>query len=170
METVFAQDTEGCEQDTVELCSIRLPGTKAFISLPEGFLLMEEERKESYYPSENRPEVIWEKEETIQITLQTPDKELRPEETRSAAEQMSKLLKDTFPAYHNTPVYLLKEEEIAMGWFLLRMEQQGLEHIKAVCSIEKKMVLLTITYPEKDSHKWRILARYILSSLRQDAS
>ena len=42
------------------------------------------------------------------------------------------------------------------------------EHIKAVFSIKKHMVLLTLTYPTEENWKWRVAKDYIFASIKEE--
>ena len=168
MKIWFDYQTEGCVQDLVRAVSWEWQEGVIYMELPEDFQEMPKERREEYYPYENRPETILENRGgTVQFTLQFPGQEMKVEETRTAAEKVHELTEDAFPKYEMSPEYLYEEGQVPVGWFTVRMEDRESEHIKAVFSARGKMVLLTMTYPENETMKWRPVSRCIFASIRE---
>lgn len=166
MKLLFDKEAEGSIQDTVRVFRWETPDGRVSIELPESVSDMQEEKKESNYPYKDRPEIILEDEDSdMQITIQFLEKEMKEEDTRVAAQKVCKLTRAVFPQYKSSPVYVCDEDDITIGWFLLYMEDMGREHVKAVFSVDKKMVLLTMTYPEEDNYKWRPIIKYIFASI-----
>lgn len=163
---LFCQDTEGCIQDTVRMVVWQKTEKKFSMELPEGFLEMDEESREEIYPYAERPEIILEDvSENAQITLQFFEKELKEEEVRDALSQILELTQETFPEYKTSPEYLYEDGFIPIGWFLLSMGEMEKEHVKAVLSVEGKMLLFTLTYPAEKNFKWRPLFKCMFSSV-----
>ena len=168
MKIWFDKEIEGCVQDLVRVVPWEWQEGEIRMELPEDFQEMPQERKEEYYPYENRPETILENTGgTVQLTLQFSDQEMKEEETRSAAEKVHELTEDAFPKYDMSPAYLYEGGKVPVGWFTVKMEDRESEHIKAVFSGGGKMVLLTMTYPENETMKWRPISRCIFASIRE---
>ncbi len=68
-------------------------------------------------------------------------------EIASAVEAARKLAENTFPQYSFSPVYLCKKGELPVGWFQIKMQDRGMEHIKAFSIVDDEMIMLTFTYP-----------------------
>ncbi|MDE6903578.1 MAG: hypothetical protein K2P76_01290 [Lachnospiraceae bacterium] len=165
---LFSQDTEGCVQDSVSTVLWIWGDGKCSMELPEGFQEMEERNKEEIYPYEERPEIILEDfQEDVQITVQFFEKELKEAEVRDALSQVFKLTEESFPEYKTSPEYLWEEAGVPIGWFLLTMEDLEKEHVKAVFSLEERMMLFTLTYPVENNFKWRPLFKYIFSTIKK---
>lgn len=167
MKLIFDKDEEGSMQDTIGVSSWEAQNGSISLELPEGFADMEEEKKKANYPYEGRPEIILEDEGTnTHITLQFMNKELKAADTLQAAAQVCELTKSAFPRYKTSPEYLLETQGVSVGWFLLYMDDMEREHIKAVFSVENRLALFTMTYPEADRCKGRTVFKYIVSSLK----
>lgn len=167
MGLLFDQETEGCVQDSVRVFQWTEPGGRLSLELLEGFHDLSGEKREEHYPFDDRPEIILEDTANdVQLTLQFLDKELKPGETRTALLKISELTKNAYPRYQSSPEYLFEKGDILIGWFVLSMEDIEKEHVKAVFSIDHKMTLLTLTYPEKESFKWRPIFKYIFGSFK----
>ncbi len=168
MKKIFNRETEGCEQDTLNLLTWESPDKQLVLELPEGFVQVEDGKKEESYPSSDRPEIILEnKQGGVQITLTFFQKVMKKEDTQDVIEQIREMTENTYVQYPNTPSYLYKNGEIPVGWFLMYMKDIKKEHIKAVFSINKHMVLLTLTYPEEENWKWRTARDYIFASIKE---
>lgn len=166
MKTIFYRDTEGCDQDQVNVFIWKDPKERISFILPEGFREMEEEKKEENYPMSERPEVILEDElGRIQVTLQFLDKAMSREETNEAARQVYELAQSSFAQCRISSVYLYEKGEIPVGWFLMSIKTLKCEHIKAVFSIDNHMALLTLTYPEEERMKWHVFIKHLFDSV-----
>lgn len=168
MREIFDGETENSEQDTLRLLTWEAPFGQLVLELPEGFAQLEAENKEKCYPSSDRPEIILENErDRVQFTLQFFQKAMKKEDTQDVIEQIRELTEDTYVQYLSTPSYLYVNGEIPVGWFLMYMKDIKKEHVKAVFSINKHMALLTFTYPEEESWKWRIVRDYMFASIKE---
>ena len=171
MRTVFDRETEGTSQEQIRMQIWRSPGEELSLELPEGFVEMEDGRREGSYPLPDRPEIILEHAtEKALLTLQFFDKLMKAEETEKAIQQVRKITEESFVQYTCSPVHLTEGEEIRSGWFLMKMEALEREHIKAVFSLKGRMTLLTLTYPQADQAKWHVLRDLILRSIREGKS
>ncbi len=169
MNAIFHKDAEGCSQEQVCAFTWTDPKQRLSLVLPEGFQEMEEEKREEYFSMEERPEIIMEDEQgSTQFTLQFLNKAMSREETKEAVRGICELTQKTFVQYKTSPLYLYEKSEIPVGWFCMSMKALKREHIKAVFSIENRMVLLTLTYPEEERVKWQVFARYLFDSLHQE--
>ena len=167
MQMLYDEAAEGCEQDGVDLMKWKFAIANVLLELPVGMKEMEPERQEIEYPYEGRPEIILENPEyDLQLTFSLLDKEMKPEDVRDAIEAVYDLMEEAFPRYRRTQRYVISEIPIPVGWFLMQMEDLGVEHMKAVFSAEGKMVLLTMTYRADETWKWRVLTKHILASIR----
>ena len=163
MKTIFSGETEGSVQDTLNLVTWDFHEKQFSLALPEGFLEMSGEKQEGSYPLSDRPQIILEEEsEKAQVTIQ--------EDIRRATEQILELTRKSFVQYKYSPIHLYAEGEFPVGWFLMRMEDIEKEHIKAVFPIKEYMVLLTLTYPEEKSMKWRSFKDYMFASIKEDSN
>ena len=168
VKTIFEKETEGCGQDDLQLSMWELHDKQLVIELPEGFEEMDEERKEENYPLSGRPEMIVEDGEgKVQITFQFFQKVMGTEETRDVTDQIRELMESAYVQYQTSQIYLDTDGEIPVGWFLMHMNDIEKEHIKAVFSIKKHMVLLTLTYPIEENWKWRVAKDYIFASIKE---
>lgn len=165
---IFDRETEGSIQDTLKLFTWESPDKQLVLELPEGFAQLEEEKREESYPSSDRPEIIMENVQgRVQLTLKFFQKVMKKEDTGDTIKEIRKLTENTYVQYPNTPSYLYANSEIPVGWFLMYMKDIKKEHVKAVFSINKQMVLLTLTYPEEENWKWRTVRDYIFASIRE---
>lgn len=165
---LYSRDTEGCVQDSVSTVLWTWEDGKFSMELPEGVEEMEDQRKEEIYPYEERPEIILEDiREDIQFTLQYFDKTLKETEVREGISKILELTEESFPEYKTSPEYLWEEAGVPIGWFLLTMEDLEKEHVKAVFSLEERMMLFTLTYPVENNFKWRPLFKYIFSTIKK---
>lgn len=168
MQTLFYEDTKGCSQDTVITAQREFSEGKLKIELPAELKEMDDERRAEFYPYEERPDLIFEDEEKlVQVTLQFFDEKMEKEDTYRTILKMQDLIEDAFPKYRQSPAYLFKKGQIPAGWFLMKMEDRQMEHVKIIFSIKGKMVLLTVTYPETDRAKWRVLIRFMMASVKE---
>ncbi|MBD5547930.1 MAG: hypothetical protein HDQ97_11110 [Lachnospiraceae bacterium] len=171
MRTIFDKETEGGMQNALHLVTWKLPDKQFVLELPEGFAEIDEEKKEENYPLSDRPEIILEDEQgEVQLTLQFFYKVMKTDETKGVTEQIHELMENTYVQYPSSQVYLDKNGEIPIGWFLMRMSDLKKEHIKAVFSIKRHMALLTLTYPEEESWKWRAIKDYIFISIKEESN
>lgn len=171
MKTIFSGETEGSVQDTLNLVTWDFHEKQFSLALPEGFLVMSGEKQEGSYPLSNRPQIILEEEsEKAQITIQFFHKAMKKEDTRRAIEQILELTRKSFVQYKYSPIHLYAEGEVPVGWFLIHMEDIEKEHIKAVFPIKEYMVLLTLTYPEEKSMKWRSFKDYMFASIKEESN
>lgn len=165
---IFDRETEGSIQDTLKLFTWESPDKQLVLELPEGFAQLEAEKREESYPSSDRPEIILENVQgKAQLTLKFFRKVMKKEDTGDVIREIRKLTENTYVQYPNTPSYLYANSEIPVGWFLMYMKDIKKEHIKAVFSINRQMVLLTLTYLEKENWKWRTVRDYIFASIKE---
>lgn len=167
MKQFCMEESEGCSQDRIRFIPVSLDRIGLQLELPEGFYRMEEDRQHRYYPRKGRPDMILENGGGVQITAQSLSQKIEPTQTRSAAEEMCRLTKELFPRYKVSPVYLCGEGNIPAGWFQMEMADMGTEHIKALGAAKEWMVLLTFTYPVRESMKWRSIIRYSFKTLKE---
>lgn len=168
METIFDGEAEGSRQDTLNLTTWEFREDHLALALPEGFAEMSEEKREGSYPSSERPKIILEEEQgKAQFTIQFFQKVMKEEDAGGAIEQIRELTSKSFVQYKYSPVYLCEDGPIPVGWFLMCMKDIKKEHIKAVFSIKGFMVLLTLTYPEEESIKWRSFKDYMFASIKE---
>lgn len=168
MRTIFDRETQNSGQDTLNLVTWEFHDKQLILELPEGFAQLEDEKREECYPSSDRPEIILENEQgSVQLTLHFLKKEMKKEDTQNVIWQIRELTDNTYVQYQNTPSYLHSDGEIPVGWFLMYMRDIKKEHIKAIFSVNKHMVLLTLTYPEEENWKWRIVKEYIFTSIKE---
>ncbi len=169
MRVLFESEIEGSIQKEVKMEVWREPEGLWQMEIPSGFVPADEERKRQYFPYDYPPEtVLFHEEEDAWITVQLLQKEMKSEETLAAMEKIRKLSEDTWPQYEYTPIFLLEEGKFPAAWFAMTMEDEEKEHLKAVFSPGMKpdrMALLTFTYPQESSHKWRSVFGYLLSSI-----
>lgn len=168
MKTIYDREAQRSEQGSICVFTWESPDKQLMLELPEGFHEMEKERREGNYPLFERPEIILEdEEEKVQLTLQFFDKPMKKEDTKEAVWQIYVLMKEFFMQYPKSPVYLNENDGIPVGWFMMHMNNMGKEHMKAVFPIKGKMTLLTLTYPEKESVKWRAFTGHLLASIQE---
>jgi len=91
----------------------------------------------------------------VQITAQSLKQKMKPDQIRSAAEELFQMTKVLFPKYRISPVYLYGEGKFPAGWFLMEMTDMETEHIKTVSIVKEHAILLAFTYPVKESMRWR---------------
>ena len=166
--TIYDSQAEGCEQDTVLVVLREFWDGKILMELPSGMTEMEEERKAFYFPYEKRPGIIMEdREQEVRLTLQFLEFGQGDGDVYRTAYGISRLMKESFPQYGQSSLYVSEENRIPSGWFLLRMEDLRAEHMKAVFFPENGiLMLLTMTYPEGECTKWREVCRYMRESVR----
>lgn len=168
MQVLYEQETGNTMQSMVKMSKWTMPNEKFSLQLPESFVQMNEVGQKENYPYRNRPEIILEERNSgVQITFQILDKEMKRADTEEAAAQMREQVKKAFPKYQCSIPYMLIAGELPVGWFVLEMEDRKKEHIKAIFSIENKLVLFTVTYWSREKEKWYFLFRYILASLKE---
>lgn len=168
MRMIFDREAEGTAQDLVRMIPWHSPDGMLALEIPEGFVDMEEHRKEENYPSSDRPKIILEHgEEEVQITLQLFGRKMKAEETEAAVREVRRTVENIFVQYRLSPAHLANGRETTAGWFLMKMKDIKKEHIKAVFSIKEHMVLFTVTYPEGERAKWRIVTEMILKSVKE---
>lgn len=168
MKQFCMEGSEGCSQDGIRFIPVSLDRTGLQLELPEGFYRMEEDRQHRYYPRKGRPDTILENGGGVQITAQSFNQKIEPAQTRPAVEEMRRMTKEMFPRCNVSPVYLCREGNIPTGWFQMEMADMGTEHIKALGAAKEWMVLLTFTYPVRESIKWRSITRYSFKTLKED--
>lgn len=137
------------------------------MEFPEGFYQMEEERKRRFYPGKERPEIILENTDGVQVTGQAAGQKMKREELVTAVEAARELAANTFPQYRFSPVYQQEGRTLSVGWFQMRMPDRETEHIKAFGMVQDEMVMVTFTYPEAENIKWRSLILYSLGTWRE---
>ena len=133
-------------------------------------LYMPEHLRDSFYPYENRPEMILsDSEGKVQISFQLFDKELRKDQTMQAVEEVRKCTGFLYPWNALSPSYMHWSGECPVGWFFMKMELNNMSvyHIKAVRTVREKLFLITMTYPEAEYLKWQIVLKYIFDTLQE---
>lgn len=168
MEQFCMEESEGCSQENIRFVLLKPDKLGLQLELPEGFYPMPEDRQSRYYPRKGRPELILENNCGVQITMQLLKQQIKPDQIRSAAEELCLLTEELFPKYRLSPVYLCEEGKLPAGWFLMEMTDMGKEHIKAVSTVREEMILLTFTYPVKESIKWRSIIRQSFRTLDEN--
>ncbi len=167
---LYDNEMECCVQDYVSVVPWEFLEGRIAMELPCGFAEMEEERKASYYPYEKRPDIILENmDEDVRITLQLLEREQGSGDIYDVVYDVSRLIGKAFPEYKQSNLHLSEKGYMPIAWFLLFMEDLHAEHMKAVALPEGGgMLLLTVTYPEEKSVKWRQLCKYLLESVQAD--
>lgn len=84
-----------------------------------------------------------------------------------AVESAKEMVKNTFPQYGFSPVYLCERGEIPVAWFQFKMPDKEMEHIKAFCVIRNEMDLVTFTYPCMEEIKWKSIILYSFGTWRE---
>lgn len=112
--------------------------------------------------------MILENNSGVQITAQSLKQEMKSDQTRSAVEELCLMTKELFPEYRISPVYLCGEGKLPTGWFQMEMTDMGTEHIKAMSPVKEDTILLTFTYPVKESIKWRSIIRQSFRTLKEN--
>ncbi len=158
MRIFCTKESEGCMQESIRLVSVKLGGTLQ-LELPEGFQETGDEKMHRYYPCGEQPDILLEGCGGVQMTGRFTERKLETDRVRPAAEEIREMAGEAFPEYGISPVYLCAEGEISVGWFRMEMTGKGLEHVKAICTAEGRMVMLTFTYPEAEAIKWRSIIR-----------
>ncbi|MDE6364003.1 MAG: hypothetical protein K2L86_07020 [Lachnospiraceae bacterium] len=128
---------------------------------------MEEEKQIRCYPWKGRPEFILENCSGVQVTAQETGQKMENVQMRSAAEAVCSMTRELFPRYKFSPVYLCGEGSLPVGWFRMELPETGTEHIKALSMIKEQMILLTFTYPDRESVKWRSIIRESFRTLKE---
>lgn len=168
MEIFCAKDSSGCIQEDIRLTILRMEKIGLQMEFPEGFYQMEEERKRRFYPGKERPKIVLENPDGVQITGQAVgQKIMRREELMPAAEAARELAVSTFPQYRFSPAYLQERGEVSVGWFRMQMPDRKTEHIKAFGVVQDEIVMVTFTYPEAENIKWKSLILYSLGTWRK---
>lgn len=170
MKAQYNQKTESSIQDTIILKKIKLDEAGVIIKIPEELSFMDKVKKDSFYPYENRPEMILsDSEGKVQISFQLFDKELRNDQTMQAVEEVRKCTGFLYPWNALSPSYMHWSGECPVGWFFMKMELNNMSvyHIKAVRTVREKLFLITMTYPEAEYLKWQIVLKYIFDTLQE---
>lgn len=167
MEIFCAKDSSGCIQEDIRLTVLRMDEIGLQMEFPEGFYQMEEEKRRRFYPGKERPRIILENPDGVQVTGQAAGLKMKREELVSAVEAAREMAADTFPQYRFSPVYLQERGELSAGWFRMRMPDRKTEHIKAFGVVRDKLVMVTFTYPEAEEIKWKSLILYSLGTWRE---
>ena len=167
MEQFCMEESEGCTQESIRFIPTSLDRIGLQLELPEGFYQMEEDRQHRYYPRKGRPEIILENGSGVQITAQPLNQKVESARIRCAAEEVCLMTKEMFPRYETSPVYLCREGRLPAGWFQMEMTDTGTEHIKVLSTVKEHMILLTFTYPARESAKWRSIIRQSLRTFRE---
>lgn len=128
---------------------------------------MEDEKQRRCYPWKGRPDIILENHDGVQVTGQATGQEVKISEIVSAIETVRKMTKDTFQQYSFSPVYLCEKGELPVGWFRMKMQDRGMEHIKAFSIIDNEMIMLTFTYPGAEEIKWKSMILYSFGTWRE---
>ena len=159
MNQFCTDESESCLQNSIRLVSVNLDKIGLQLELPEGFFPMEEDKQHRFYPRKGRPEIILENSDGIQITAQSFRQQIKSAQIRQAAEELCLSTKEMFPKYEISPVYLYTKGKLPIGWLLMKMSDSPTEHIKVLSLIKENVILLTITYPIKESIKWKSIIR-----------
>ena len=176
MDRLFNQDTQGCHQDSVFLKTAEIMENLLTAELPEELDVMPDHLKDSFYPYDDRPEMILsDPDGNVQLTFQMLHKELKMEDIREAAEALRSCTERLYPRNEISPVCLYPYGESPTGWFFLEMElgDVSVHHVKAVRTVQGKFFLITATYPRTECMKWQAVLEHMFSTLqersRQDA-
>ena len=167
MRQFCVEESEGCMQDNILFTPMDLGQTGLVLELPEGFSQMEEEKQFRRYPWKGRPEFILENCSGVQVTAQDTGQKMETVQIRSAAEAVCRMTRELFPRYKLSPVYLGGESRYPVGWFRMEMPEIEIEHIKALSMAKEHMILLTFTYPDRESVKWRSIIRESFRTLKE---
>ena len=103
----------------------------------------------------------------MQVTAQDTGQKMETVQIRSAAEAVCRMTRELFPRYKLSPVYLGGESRYPVGWFRMEMPEIEIEHIKALSMAKEHMILLTFTYPDRESVKWRSIIRESFRTLKE---
>ncbi len=170
MDCLFTQDTEGCLQDTILLKKMTIMENLLTAELPEELDVMPDHLKNSFYPYEDRPEMILsDSDGNIQMTFQLLHRELNNGEIWEAADALHICMERLYPRNEISPVCLYSHGESPTGWFFMEMELGDVFvcHVKAVRAVQGKFFLMTMTYPKTESGKWQAVLKHLFSTLRE---
>lgn len=167
MEIFCTKESNGCIQESISLTILKMEQIGLQMKFPEGFYQMEEEKRSRYYPWRGKPSIILENHNGVQMTGQATGQKMAVSEMIPAVESTKEMVKNTFPQYSFSPVYLCERGEIPVAWFQFKMPDKEMEHIKAFCVIQNEMDLVTFTYPCMEEIKWKSIILYSFGTWRE---
>lgn len=168
MKILYESGTEGCCQETAAVKEMKFENGLLTAEVFSELVPMPEWVKESYYPYDHLPDVLLSNESgTVQMTFQILEKELSVSETGTAAERVKELVGRIYPDSKISPVRLFRDGGFPVGWFVAEIEE-GTErycHVKGIFSFQKRLCLVTVTYPERERSKHEMLVKHFFATL-----
>lgn len=169
MNIIFKQETEGCNQETVEFKVIKLFEEPIDIYIPNDMELMTKEKRDIYFPYECSPSYILSNfNENVIMSFQI----LHPyfkKDIFSVVKSAYQLIEEQYPLEWISPPHLFCKYgyEVPILWFLmdLKNSKERKNHLKYMTVLKNKLLLGTITYQKNEFDKWQSIVKYMFEAM-----
>lgn len=162
----FFKQTEADSQEDIAVRNFKYKNIR--FKIPVCMEEMPEEHKDIHYPYENKPPILLcNEEQTVEMTVQHMEGVTHETGLSGIMCAVHKYAEDNLDLLRICPIRYIKSRSEYIGWFLTELSLAGriVHHRKYAMLTGKRLLLITITYPEEESIKWGGIAAKLFYSI-----